>query len=99
MPSASQLASFETAVKYQLFHAILLLVLGYNFSYNSPVEDYIVGCFLIGTFLFSFSIYGLVLAAVFGKKARFLGPITPLGGLLLAIGWALLAYTYIAHII
>ena len=97
--SASQLASFETAVKYQLFHAILLLVLGYNFSYNSPVEDYIVGCFLIGTFLFSFSIYGLALAAVFGKKARFLGPITPLGGLLLTVGWALLAYTYIAHII
>ena len=97
--SASQLASFETAVKYQLFHAILLLVLGYNFSYNSPVEDYIVGCFLLGTFLFSFSIYGLVLSDIFGKKARFLGPITPIGGLLLTVGWALLAYTYIAHII
>ena len=97
--SASQLASFETGVKYQLFHAIVLLVLGYNFSYNHVLEDYIVGSFLCGSFLFSFSIYGLVLSDVFDKKARFLGPITPIGGLLLALGWALLAYTYIAHII
>lgn len=97
--SASQLASFETGVKYQMFHAIVLLVLGYNFSYNNPVEDYIIGCFLLGTFLFSFSIYGLVFTAIKGKKASFLGPITPLGGLLLVVGWGLLAYTYIAHII
>jgi uncharacterized membrane protein YgdD (TMEM256/DUF423 family) len=40
-----------------------------------------------------------VLSDIFGKKARFLGPITPIGGLLLTVGWALLAYTYIAHII
>ncbi|MEJ6547093.1 MAG: DUF423 domain-containing protein [Flavobacteriaceae bacterium] len=97
--SAAQLASFETGVKYQIYHALVLLVLGYNFSYNNPLEDYIVGCFLLGTFLFSFSIYGLVLAGIAGKKARFLGPITPLGGLLLTIGWALLAYTYIEEII
>jgi uncharacterized membrane protein YgdD (TMEM256/DUF423 family) len=97
--SASQLASFETGVKYQIYHALVLLVLGYNFSYNNPLEDYIVGCFLLGTFLFSFSIYGLVLAGIAGKKARFLGPITPLGGLLLTIGWALLAYSYIEEII
>lgn len=97
--SASQLASFETGVKYQMYHAILLLVLGYNFSYNSPIEDWIIICFLVGTFLFSFSIYGLVLSDIAGKKWRFLGPITPLGGLLLTIGWALLAYTYVAHIL
>ena len=97
--SASQLASFETGVKYQMYHAILLLVLGYNFSYNSPIEDWIIICFLVGTFLFSFSIYGLVLSDIAGKKWRFLGPITPLGGLLLTVGWALLAYTYIAHIL
>ena len=97
--SASQLASFETGVKYQMFHAIVLLVLGYNFSYNSPIEDYIVSCFLLGTFLFSFSIYGLVLSDLSGKKWKFLGPVTPFGGLLLTVGWALLAYTYIAHFI
>jgi len=97
--SASQLASFETGVKYQMYHAIVLLIIGYNFSYNSPIEDYIVGCFLVGTFLFSFSIYGLVLSDIAGKKWRFLGPITPLGGLFLSLGWGLLAYTYIAHIV
>jgi len=39
--------------------------------------------------LFSFSIYGLVLSDAKGKKMRFLGPITPIGGLLLVIGWFL----------
>ena len=97
--SASQLASFETGVKYQMYHAIVLVVLGYNFSYNSPVEDYIILCFLGGTFLFSFSIYGLVLSDIAGKKWRFVGPITPIGGLLLSIGWALVAYSFVAHIL
>ena len=94
-----QLKSFETGVKYQMYHAIVLLVLGYNLGFTSALEQNMAYCFLIGTFLFSFSIYGLVLSDIKGKKMRFLGPVTPLGGLLLAIGWALLLYSYIQHII
>lgn len=90
------LQSFETGVRYQMYHAIVLLVLSYNFGFARPLEHYIVHCFIIGTFLFSFSIYGLCLSAANGKKLRFLGPVTPIGGLLLVIGWALLLYSFIA---
>jgi uncharacterized membrane protein YgdD (TMEM256/DUF423 family) len=93
--SEDQLKSFETGVKYQMYHAILLLVLGFNLNQTSTLEKYIIYCIIIGTFLFSFSIYGLVLSAAKGKKMKFLGPITPLGGLLLVIGWALLLYSFI----
>ncbi|PCJ98944.1 MAG: hypothetical protein COA50_01545 [Flavobacteriaceae bacterium] len=94
-----QLKSFETGVKYQMYHAILLLVLGYNLSFNSPLETYMAYCFIIGTFLFSFSIYGLCLSGSKGRKWKFLGPITPLGGLLLVMGWGLLLYSYFKNFI
>lgn len=92
----SQAAAFETAVRYQLLHAVLLLVLSFNLSFDSAPDAYIIWAFLLGILFFSFSIYGLVLSDVFGKKWRFLGPVTPLGGLLLLIGWALLGYSFVA---
>ncbi len=94
-----QLKSFETGVKYQMYHAILLLVLGYNLPFGSSLETNMAYCFMIGTFLFSFSIYGLCLSASKGKKWKFLGPITPLGGLFLVMGWGLLLYSYIQNFV
>ena len=82
--SKEQLHSFEVGVKYQMYHAIVLLILGFN---SESIAAYTYWCFTIGIILFSFSIYGLVLSDAKGKKLRFLGPITPLGGLLLIIGW------------
>jgi uncharacterized membrane protein YgdD (TMEM256/DUF423 family) len=96
--SSDQARSFETGVRYQLFHAILLLVLSFNLSFSTALEVAIARLFLLGTFLFSFSIYGLVLSDAYGRKWRFLGPVTPLGGLLLLIGWALLGYSFVAHL-
>lgn len=97
--SEEQLKSFETGVKYQMYHAIVLLVLGFNLNLTTSVEKYMIYCFIIGTFLFSFSIYGLTLSASKGKTLKFLGPITPIGGLLLVIGWGLLLYSFIQNII
>lgn len=94
-----QLQSFETGVRYQMYHAIVLLVIGYDFRFNKPLDTYIVYCFIIGTFLFSFSIYILTIGASMGKNFKFLGPITPLGGLLLVVGWALLTYSFVAEFI
>ncbi len=85
--SKEQLKSFETGVKYQMYHAIVLLVLGFNFEYSTNA---IYWCFILGIVLFSFSIYGLVLSDSKGKKLKFLGPITPLGGLLFVVGWLLI---------
>jgi uncharacterized membrane protein YgdD (TMEM256/DUF423 family) len=90
-----QLKSFETGVKYQMYHGILLLILGFNFNLETPIQRYMVYCFAVGTFLFSFSIYGLILGASKGLKVRFLGPVTPIGGLLLVVGWGLLFYSFI----
>ncbi|WP_047418228.1 DUF423 domain-containing protein [Cellulophaga sp. Hel_I_12] len=96
--SDDQLKSFETGVKYQMYHAILLVIIGYNFNFITPLETNIAYCFIIGTFLFSFSIYGLSISASKNKKLRILGPITPIGGLFLVAGWGLLLYAYIKDI-
>lgn len=85
-----QLKSFETGVKYQMYHALLLILTGVLFPFEGYSQN-LMGWFLIlGVFFFSFSIYGLVLSAAKGRKMAFLGPVTPLGGLLLVMGWILL---------
>ncbi|REE80370.1 uncharacterized membrane protein YgdD (TMEM256/DUF423 family) [Lutibacter oceani] len=88
-----QLKSFETGVKYQMYHAIVLLLIGFNFNLETTSEKYMVYSFMLGIILFSFSIYGLVISSAKNKKLQFLGPITPLGGLLLVCGWCLLCYS------
>ena len=97
--SEEQLKSFETGVKYQMYHAILLIVLSFNLNLESSIEKNMIYCFVIGTFLFSFSIYALVLSASKGRKWKFLGLVTPVGGLLLVAGWATLLYTFIRNLI
>ena len=91
--SEEQLKSFETGVKYQMYHAIVLLIVGFNFNLETASEKYMVYSFMAGVILFSFSIYGLVISSAKNKKLTFLGPITPLGGLFLIIGWGMLFYT------
>ncbi|MDO9594786.1 MAG: DUF423 domain-containing protein [Lutibacter sp.] len=91
--SDDQLKSFETGVKYQMYHAIVLLIVGFNFNLETTSEKYMVYSFMLGVLLFSFSIYGLVISSAKNKKLTFLGPVTPLGGLLLIIGWGLLFYS------
>lgn len=86
------LKSFETGVKYQMYHAVLLVLLSFQLNFTTKLDSYIIYSFIIGIFLFSFSIYGLVLSSAKGKKIKLLGPITPLGGLFLVLGWFLLIY-------
>ena len=93
--NTEQLQSFETGVKYQMYHAVVLLILGFQLNTKVSINNYIVYAFVIGIILFSFSIYGLVISSANNKKIKLLGPITPLGGLFLALGWGLLVYKYI----
>ena len=93
--TSDQLQSFETGVKYQMYHAIVLLVIGFQLDISAAINSYIIYAFIIGTILFSFSIYGLVISSANNKKMKFLGPITPLGGLFLVVGWALLLIKFI----
>lgn len=87
--------SFETGVKYLMYHALVLLITG-NLL---PKETYVIWaswCFIAGTILFSFSIFGLCIGSSNGRKLKFLGPVTPLGGLLLVAGWFLLMLNFIS---
>ena len=93
--TTDQLQSFETGVRYQMYHAIVLLVLGFQLSSNATIDNYIIYSFIVGTILFSFSIYALVISSAKNKKMKFLGPITPLGGLFLVLGWTLLIYKFV----
>ncbi len=96
--SADSLQSFETGVRYQLIHAVLLLVLSFNLNFDTAMEVWMIRSFILGVLLFSFSIYGLVWTGYKGKKWRFLGPVTPLGGLLLLAGWALLIVWFLRNL-
>lgn len=87
--NTEQLTSFETGVRYQMYHGLALLVLGLNADKLKFNLKLIVVLMLIGLLLFSGSIYMLALQSVLEINLRFLGPITPIGGLLLIISWAI----------
>ena len=90
-----QLNSFETGVRYQMYIGFSMLILGLNkdkFKFN---VDTVTLLLLIGILLFSLSIYGLSLQSLIGFKMSFLGPITPLGGLLMIVGWSVFIYQMI----
>ena len=82
-----QLASWHTAVNYQLFHSVALLALALFASATSRPLGAAPWLFAAGIALFSGSIYLLVLT-----PWRWLGPVTPIGGLLLIAGWASLLW-------
>ena len=90
--SADKLQSFETGVRYMVIHALVLLILGFVFDYQTRLQKTMGWSFIVGTFLFSFSIFFLSLADTLGMSLGFLGPITPLGGLLMILGWILLLF-------
>ena len=94
--TTEQLQSFETGVKYQMYHALVLLVLGFQLEFDSTLKNSIFLLLIVGIVLFSFSIYGLVLSSASNKKIRFLGPMTPFGGLLLVLGWGLLMSLFLS---
>ena len=82
-----QLKSFETGVKYQMYHSIMLIICGIVFPFRETGQNLTAWFFMIGLVLFSFSIYGLTYSSAKGKKLKILGPVTPIGGLFLILGW------------
>ncbi len=86
--SAADLATFETAVRYQMYHALgLLAVAGATARWPTPATHVAGWAFLAGVVLFSGSLYVLVLSG-----QRWWGAVTPLGGLCFLVGWAALAW-------
>jgi uncharacterized membrane protein YgdD (TMEM256/DUF423 family) len=89
---AGQLQVFETGVKYQMYHALALILLGILFEkFNTSTMIWSGYFFLAGIIFFCGSLYLLSTKSILGIESwKFLGPITPLGGLCFIAGWVLL---------
>ncbi len=85
--TTDQLESFETGVRYQIYHGLALLVFSQVSLLSNAAKKVIWWLFLAGVVLFSFSIYGLTTQDMMGVDISFLGPVTPVGGLFLISGW------------
>ena len=86
--------AFDTAVKYQFYGALLLLIISFQPVFNQKRFSPWITLFLIGLGFFSGSIYGLVLAEITHVKVAFLGPLTPIGGLLMILSLVVLGIKY-----
>lgn len=92
--SADQIASFETGVRYQMYHAFLLLIVGMS-SFVTPKIQRLMYVFVLwGIILFSGSIYILATKDATGIDISSVGFITPIGGTLLIVGWILLILNF-----
>ncbi len=95
--SVERLESFETGVRYQIYAAFFLLIVGYILKFETSSEKWISILMIAGTFLFSVSIYFLSFQDVWNVNLKFLGPITPLGGLFMIISWGMLILHFIKN--
>jgi uncharacterized membrane protein YgdD (TMEM256/DUF423 family) len=88
LAASGRAETFETAVRYHMAHALALVAVGLLGLHAGRGTDLEVAgwSFLVGTVLFSGSLYGLSLSG-----PRWLGPITPLGGVAFIVGWIALA--------
>jgi uncharacterized membrane protein YgdD (TMEM256/DUF423 family) len=92
-----QLNGFDTAVKYQMYHTLAMLaVVLLKTKYNSKFFSRAYIMFFLGIIFFSGSLYFLCTRNLFGADwLKFLGPITPIGGLFFVAGWLFLAFAAI----
>lgn len=93
--TTEQLNTFETGVKYQMYHSLFLIFLGMNQSISEKIKKQIFILISFGTLLFSFSIYLLATMPVSGINFKPFGIVTPIGGLLLIIGWLLFSLQFL----
>ena len=87
---ANALVTFETGVRYQMYHALFLLFLATNSRIQEKTKKVIHILVIFGVLFFSGSIYLLATNAMTTFDFKVIGFITPIGGLLLIVAWALL---------
>ena len=89
---ASAVETFETGVRYQMYHALFLLFLGLWTGLADNYKKRVFVLVLIGVILFSFSIYLLALNSLTAFDFKSIGFLTPLGGVFMILGWVFLGY-------
>lgn len=90
--SLEALQSFETAVRYQMWHVLLLLFVNMFSDFSAKQKNYISYLLFAGILCFSGSIYAIHLGNIPAKSIWF---ITPFGGLLLIVGWLMLILNFL----
>ncbi|MGJ3235537.1 DUF423 domain-containing protein [Marivirga sp.] len=87
LTASGRLETYETAVKYQMYHSLAMILLGVlMLNFQHRFLNYASYSFLLGIIIFSGSLYALCATGI-----TKLGAITPIGGLFLIAGWVLLA--------
>lgn len=93
---AAAINTFETGVRYQMYHCIAILILGLTPAIPQKIKRTVFWLFIVGMLFFSGSIYLLALNGVLPFNAAKIGFITPIGGLLFIIGWFWLAFSLLS---
>lgn len=91
---ASAMATFETGVKYQMYHALLLLILS-ALPLSSRTKKTLCWLLVVGIVFFSGSIYALATNNLTFFDFKKIALLTPFGGTLLIVAWALLIYRFL----
>ncbi|MEL0652006.1 DUF423 domain-containing protein [Algibacter sp. TI.3.09] len=87
--SPESVQTFETGVRYQMYHALFLLFVGSTTYISVKSKTKIFYLVVVGLLFFSGSIYGLSTNVLTGFDFKTIGVITPIGGLLLIVAWVL----------
>lgn len=90
-----QLVSFETGVKYMMYHGLFLIGISNISAVNS--SQFIYFATVIGVVFFSGSIFLLTTTSLTQTNFKFLGPVTPIGGLLLILSWLYAIYLVVKN--
>ena len=90
--SIEELSTFETGVRYQMYHAFFLIFIGMINDLSQKTKKIIYNLVVFGVLLFSGSIYLLATNTLTSFDFKVIGFITPIGGLLLILAWGVLLF-------
>ena len=93
--SSDNIETFQVGVRYQMYHALLLLFVGNTKNIANKSKYWILIFVLIGTLFFSGSIYSLSTNNLTGFDFKSIGFITPIGGLLLISAWIVMLLSFL----
>ncbi len=91
----NELNTFETGIKYQMYHALFLILLSMLPDIANGTRNIVFYLVVVGLILFSGSIYFLATNALTSFDFKKIGFITPIGGTLLIVAWAYLAFSFL----
>lgn len=95
--SVEAILTFETGVRYQMYHALFLLFVGSTPMLSSKAKKRLLYLTVTGVMFFSGSIYALATNTLTSFNFKSIGFITPIGGLLLILAWCLIVNDFFKH--